>query len=119
MKFPEKYRITYGQFNSPPGGPGAFMIPHKKELARFFCIASDAHGWEHVSVSLKYRKKTKPPRVPTWDEMCRIKDLFWEKNKAVVQFHPAEKDYVNFHKFTLHLWRPLEQELPTPPIILV
>lgn len=40
-------------------------------------------GWEHVSVSYKNR-------VPTWDEMCKIKDMFWNDDECVVQYHPPE-----------------------------
>jgi hypothetical protein len=68
--------------------------------------------WEHVSVSTS-------SRCPTWDEMCWIKDLFFEKHETVVQYHPAESDYVNYHPFCLHLWRPLNAALPIPPSIAV
>ena len=52
--------------------------------ARLMVISSDGLGWEHVSISLK-------TRCPTWPEMCFVKDLFWEKNEAVMQLHPAHK----------------------------
>jgi hypothetical protein len=41
--------------------------------------------------------------------------LFWAEDECVVQFHPAKKDYVNIHPFTLHLWKPTESWLPAPP----
>ena len=69
-------------------------------------------NWEHVSVSFKNR-------VPTWDEMCQIKDIFWGEDETVVQYHPAKQDYVNRHPYCLHLWKPIDQELPKPPKILV
>ena len=40
-------------------------------------------GWEHVSVSYKNR-------VPTWDEMCKVKDMFWNDEECVVQYHPPK-----------------------------
>ena len=32
-------------------------------------IFSNQLGWEHLSVSM-------PSRTPTWDQMCRMKDIF-------------------------------------------
>lgn len=76
------------------------------------CIASDQEGWEHVSVSLR-------ARCPTWDEMCFIKDVFWDDEETVVQFHPPKSEYVNHHKFCLHLWKQIDMAVVTPPSIFV
>lgn len=54
--------------------------------------------WEHVSVS-------RINRTPTWNEMCRIKELFWDDDETVVQFHPKKSEYVNRHPYCLHLWK--------------
>jgi hypothetical protein len=62
--------------------------------------------WDHVSVSL-------PDRCPTWEEMCFIKELFFAPDEVAMQLHPV-KDYVNNHPFCLHLWRPLDAEIPLP-----
>lgn len=51
--------------------------------------------------------------------MCIIKDLFFEENEVVVQFHPRKEDYVNFAKNCLHLWLNTNIEFPTPPSFLV
>lgn len=63
------------------------------------------HGvWEHVSISHFNKRK-----LPTWDDMCRIKEMFWGKDVTVVQFHPAEGAYIHSVKGlenVLHLWRP-------------
>jgi len=72
----------------------------------------DCEGWEHVSVSAE-------KRCPTWDEMCWIKDQFWDKHETVVQYHPPESEYVNFHPHCLHMWRPLEMSIPLPPVLFV
>lgn len=57
---------------------------------------------------------------PTWDEMCAIKELFFEPEEVVVQYHPAESQHVNIHPFCLHLWRPNDgTDLPVPPMIYV
>ena len=109
----ERFRITAGRFASDPGygNNGLFLMsgPAGRELA---IIASDQAGWEHVSVSVRNR-------CPNWPEMCAVKDLFWAEDEVVVQYHPAKADYVNQHPYTLHLWRPVGVQIPTPPAILV
>lgn len=75
-------------------------------------IFSYQMGWEHLSVSM-------PSRTPTWEQMCIMKDIFWNKNEACVEYHPREEDYVNNHKHCLHIWRPTHEPLPIPPSILV
>ena len=85
---------------------GCFFIPHNDEA--IYVISGCGEGWDHVSVSLKHR-------CPTWEEMCFIKDLFFEKDELVYQFHPPEKDYVNIGKTVLHLWRSWDQKIKLPP----
>jgi hypothetical protein len=131
------------------GNNGAFLIRHHRITDYYYhCQASDGEGWEHVSISLKkqvqrtgkaYKRLDGPKtnsgavhqhreiitefqmveRCPTWEEMCYIKSLFWDKEDVAIQYHPAEKDYVNNHSFCLHLWRPIGQTIPTPDPLLV
>ena len=77
-------------------------------------IASDGEGWQHVSVSISGSTNT-----PSWSIMSQIKDLFWEPEDWVVQFHPAHSEYVNNHPGCLHLWKPTNCEFPKPDSILV
>lgn len=106
------------------GNNGAFVL-FQSDNRDLWVIASDASGWtsdmgdlkwEHVSVHVFDGKRTLTPR---WDEMCKIKNLFWDEEDVVVQFHPRKSEYVNCHPNTLHLWRPIGIELPTPPKITV
>jgi len=110
----EPHRITRGPKASDAryGNNGAFLIPGPDHGKLLTVIASDGAGWEHVSVSTR-------SRIPTWDEMCLVKDLFWGENETVVQYHPAKAHYVNNHPYVLHLWRPLGSEFPLPPDRLV
>lgn len=105
----EKCRIINGQFKSDSsyGFNGAFIIecPHK-----LLCIVSDQLGWDHISVSV-YKKK----RCPDWQEMCFIKKKFFKDSETVIQYHPPEKDNINVHYYTLHLWRPQNEIIPMPP----
>lgn len=73
---------------------------------------SDGQGWEHVSVS-------RHGRTPSWEDMCWVKEKFWGPEALVVQYHPPEADYVNYHQFCLHLWRLQGEPMPAPPGILV
>ena len=61
-------------------------------------VAIDGKPLEHVSVSLARR-------CPTWDEMSMIKDIFWEDEECVIQFHPPKSEYINWHPYCLHMWR--------------
>jgi len=80
----------------------------------YVVIASNGMGWDHVSVSCRNKRIT-----PSWDVMCRIKDICFEPDEVVVQFHPKKSEYVNITNNCLHLWKPQNIEILTPPIILV
>ena len=112
MKVPEKYRIKSGLLASTEadGNNGYFYVPFEK--MHLAVIASDGLGWDHVSVSLD-------DRDPTWEEMCFVKDLFFDKEDCVVQYHPPQRDYINMHPHCLHLWRSQIDHIPRPPSILV
>lgn len=115
----ERYRIRTGFMasNTNNGIDGVFKIPYGSQV--LVVIATDgvnndpdSRGWDHVSVSLS-------DRCPTWQEMCFVKELFFRDDECVMQLHPPKKDWVNDHPYCLHLWRPLNQDIPRPPSILV
>ena len=78
-----------------------------------------AGEWEHVSVHAREGKRFSAPRTPTWAEMCFTKELFWEDDEAVVQYHPPKVSYVNQHPHVLHLWRHRTTPIPLPPTVCV
>lgn len=102
----------------PDDVPGHYHIKHPKIVQyRFMIVASDGLGWEHVSISIfaiEEKEKFSVHRCPTWEEMCFIKDCFWNETETVVQYHPAKSEHVSVHPYCLHLWRPLEESLPLP-----
>jgi hypothetical protein len=114
-KVPEQYRIITGARATPQncGNYGNFCF--KRNGFQYNIIASDL-GWEHVSVHCSVGKRN---ITPTWEQMCFVKDLFWGKEDCVIQFHPPQSQYVNVHPHVLHLWRPVDTDLPTPPKIMV
>lgn len=60
-----------------------------------------------------------PDRCPTWEEMCRVKELFWSDEETVVQFHPRRDQYVNCHEFCLHMWKQRKEQYELPPRNLI
>jgi len=112
------FRNTTGDFASPLGvNYGMFRIVTRACVLRIIssgdCIDNPtSEGWEHVSVSTA-------GRCPTWEEMAMIKDLFWNDDETVIQFHPKKSEYVNNHHFCLHLWKNTKEETKLPPSIMV
>lgn len=107
----ERGRVIAGMLQSRTGdgANGAFMIDSPDGVA-LQIIASDGGGWDHVSVTPRHKK-----RCPTWEEMTFVKDLFFDAEEVVYQLHPARSQYINNHDYVLHLWRPQQDPIPTPP----
>lgn len=110
----EPFRMLTGRMASDAsyGNNGCFRFPGARERDLLNVIASDGMGWEHVSVSTR-------GRCPTWDEMCYVKNLFWDEEEIVIQYHPAKSDYVKTHPYCLHLWKPIDVKLPKPHVWMV
>lgn len=92
------------------GFMGFYFDPVTQKKYAF--VFSWGGGWEHASIS-------QATKTPDWDTMCRFKNIFWKDNEVCIQYHPRKEDYVNMHKHCLHIWRPIDVELPTPPKIFV
>lgn len=89
------------------GGAGKLYLSGIK-AEPMVVIWSFGDGWEHVSCS--YRK-----RCPTWEEMCKVKDVFFNPEEVAVQYHPRQSEYKNLHPYCLHLWRKVGEDFETPP----
>ena len=108
-----KYTIDHpfcGPYNELDGANGALVIPSCETSRKLMILISDGMGWEHLSVHAIGLNKE--PRIPTYFEMCYLKDLFWNDEDTVVQFHPKKSEYVNLHNHTLHLCRCINKEFP-------
>jgi hypothetical protein len=66
----------------------------------------DGKRWMHVSFS-------RANRLPSWDDLRKVKDIFIGRERLAVQVLPKARDYVNHHPHTLHLWSCLEGD-PVP-----
>lgn len=77
-------------------------------------IWSTGAGWDHVSIT-PYKKSY----TPSWADMCKLKSMFFYPEETVLQYHPAQSQYVNLLENCLHLWRPQNYEIPLPPPALI
>ena len=64
------------------GGAGIFTKGSQKGMT---VIWSFGGGWEHISIDGKHR-------MPTWDEMCELKDMFFDEDECCVQYHPPKSE---------------------------
>jgi len=77
-------------------------------------IWSTGAGWEHVSVS-PFAKRI----IPEYEDMCKIKDIFWNEDEDVIHIFPNRKNYVNNVKNCIHLWSCTYKPMVLPPSCLV
>lgn len=91
---------------------GVFEVPSPIDHAPLRVIASSGEGWDHVSVSRRNR-------TPNYPEMQVIYRLFFREDETAMQLHVPETDHVNCHPNCLHLWRPLDTEIPRPDAYMV
>ena len=80
-------------------GQDGDMLKHDSGLRVIVSFAEEEDGkvWLHLSASHKNR-------VPSHDEMVKLKDLFIGDNRYAYTVLPPKKFYVNLHPNVLHLW---------------
>lgn len=83
---------------------GLIKLPNCKTCSVVW--GDNESGWEHVSVSPKHQFT-----IPTWEDMCVLKDTFFNDDEEVYQIHPKKSEYVNISQNCLHLWKPIGHEL--------
>jgi hypothetical protein len=122
----DRYRFLHPMVGREPdelrAWGGAFQIPFRRASLRVIASRggcpfapddiAEQNRWDHVSVSL-------PDRCPTWEELEFIKRLFFERHECAMQLHVPPRDHVNNHEFCLHIWRPIDVEIPRPPAVMV
>lgn len=100
-------------FIFPPGSGNraAWVYAHRIAVGFNVMISKsemdDGSWWLHISVS-------KPNRLPTWDEMKKVKDEFLGEDTEAFHIIPKKKDFVNVHRFCLHMWSPLGTQTRLP-----
>lgn len=70
------------------------------------CADVDDVEWVHASMSWA-------DRLPTWDELSRLRDAVYGDGWAYQVFAPPS-DHVNIHEYCLHLWGRLDGEPVLP-----
>lgn len=58
---------------------------------------ADGKRWIHVSLS-------RPSRLPSWEDVREVKDTFIGPDRKAIQVLPPKAEYVNVHRYTLHLF---------------
>ena len=85
----------------PISGTKMLSCEIKHKGVKLFCvIGENEDGWEHVSVSRDDCK------TPTWEQMCKVKETFWNDDEVVLQFHSGKDEGIGEIEI-LHLWRPV------------
>jgi len=78
-------------------------------------VEEDGRKWMHVSVS-------RASHCPSWEEMDAVKRIFIGDDRTAYQVHPPRAEHYSYTapegtlgpRVVLHLWAPLEGELPLP-----
>lgn len=91
-------------------GPEAAEYMRAWEFNGLQIIASvaeydDNKEWLHISVSRR-------SRLPTYDDMTRIKRDFIGDDRKAISVLPEKKNHVNLHEFCLHLFYSADNPLP-------
>ena len=113
LRLLDAYRIISGDVVKFYGGVGdhtcgVFRVPSPIDRTPLAIIAAVGDGWDHVSVSRKNR-------CPNWQEMEHVKRLFFADDETAMQLHVPPTEHISHHPYCLHLWRPLDREIPLPP----
>lgn len=98
------------QYEDKHGFKGIIAMPTWKGSL----IVTNSGGWEHASVSPE-----KLRIIPTWDDMCMLKDMIWNEDEAVIEIHPPKAEHVNNLPNCLHLWRCYFKDMVLPPSFMV
>lgn len=98
MRSEPNVRLEQLRLSGPAGtNVGQFL------LGPLRLIVSAGGGWDHVSVS-------HATRLPTWDEMDRIKQLCFRDDEIVMQLHVNDDRQIDLVHTCLPLWRPQRPE---------
>lgn len=91
--------VTILRFNGCPAGTSyrGANLKVVESIALF-----GVERWHHLSVS-------KPNKLPTWEELNRVKVAFFGPDREAIQVLAKESDHVNLHPYCLHLWAEVEQ----------
>lgn len=90
--------IIIRELGITPSQRSEFLLPSITKTATISAMNFKDDDFEHVMLNPKHR-------LPTYEEMVSLKEIFWEQDEVAMQVHPAKSQYVNIEIFSLHLWR--------------
>lgn len=88
---------------------GAMYVHDGRRLSVIVSAAVelDEKKWLHVSVA-------SPDKLPSWETLKLVKDIFVGRKRQAIQVLPSEEKYVNIHQNCLHLFCCLDEADPVP-----
>lgn len=96
-----EYRIVHPFFPEEIGDEhnGFFFMDI---LGRNFYIGASvsSNGLQHISVSAPGKGRI----VPTYEEICEIRNKFFEPSEQVIHFFDVDSKDINLNEKCLHLW---------------
>ena len=88
------------------GDGKAYMRADGLSVILSAAVEQDGRRWLHVSLARR-------TRLPSWDDVRQVKELFIGRDRPAVQVLPAASRYINIHPHCLHLWSCLDGD-PLP-----
>jgi hypothetical protein len=103
---PHVLPVWWEKVDIPPSNPfyGQQWYRNMNGLSVVFTAdqsSGDGKTWLHVSMSRR-------SRMPTYEDMKEVKELFVGRNRQALQIFPKESEHVNIHNYCLHLWCAIE-----------
>lgn len=86
---------------STPFALWAVNIARELRVGVSEAIEVDGRRWRHVSAS-------KPKRVPNYEEMCLVKNIFVGEDMEAYSVWAPKARHVNIHPYCLHFWCPVD-----------
>ena len=82
-------------------GKSTFLI--EKNETKYMAISSKGGAYEYVSVMVLGEK-----RIPTWYELCDIKDIFFKDEEECFQEFPKKSESMNQQGYCMYIRRKKE-----------
>ena len=98
------------QFRDKDGFKATIALP--KWIGSVICTNSG--GWNHISIAPSNRRI-----MPSYEDLCLVKDMFWNEEESVIHVFPPKSQYVNNLSNCLHLWECYYTEMVLPPSFMV
>lgn len=86
-------------------GPNVYRSIHER-LSAILSVEREQDGKRWLHVSLAHAS-----RLPTWDELRRVKLWLMGPEARALSVLPPESEYVNVHPYCLHLWQCLDGDV--------